>query len=454
MLKENRKTLIFYLACSSFLFSSLAAADEELPLAPQNTDFYDNGMPAENKVQLGKLLFFDKILSGNQNTSCATCHHTLADTGDGLSLPVGEGGRGLGIIRDTGVGADAIHARVPRHAPPVFNLGATEYTDMFYDGRVAVDSDQPSGFATPAGDDLPDNLDNVLAAQAMFPVTSAEEMAGQAGENPQANAAAAGDLPAVWQIIAEKLGNIPEYVELFTAVYPNEITQASDITYVHAANAIAAYEAKLFRFDNSPFHRYLNGDEKALSPLAKKGMKIFFKKEKANCVSCHSGTFLTDQDYHAIAMPQIGPGKGDNSDGHGDFGRERVTGNIEDQFAFKTPPLINIALTAPYGHDGAYDTLEAVVKHHLNPKKYLFNYDRTQAVLPSRSDLDALDFIVMDDTQRLNAIADANELEKVNLSDKELKQLLEFLNALTDPAAIDIRGKTPRSVPSGIPLRE
>jgi cytochrome c peroxidase len=454
MLKENRKTLIFYLACSSFLFSSVAAADEELPLAPQNTDFYDNGMPAENKVQLGKLLFFDKILSGNQNTSCATCHHTLADTGDGLSLPVGEGGRGLGIIRDTGVGAGAIHARVPRHAPPVFNLGATEYTDLFYDGRVAVDNDQPSGFATPAGDDLPDNLDNVLAAQAMFPVTSGEEMAGQAGENAQANAAAAGNLPAIWQIIAEKLGNIPEYVEIFKAVYPNEITQASDITFVHAANAIAAYEAKLFRFDNSPFHRYLKGDEKALSPLAKKGMKIFFKEEKANCASCHSGSFLTDHDYHAIAMPQIGPGKGDNPDGRGDFGREQVTGNIEDRFAFKTPPLINIALTAPYGHDGAYDTLEAVVKHHLNPKKYLFNYDRTQAVLPSRSDLDALDFIVMDDIQRLNAIADANELEKVNLSDKELKQLLEFLNALTDPAAIDIRRKTPRSVPSGIPLRE
>ncbi len=453
MIIQPRKIPLIILASATFLLTTLAHADD-LPSAPKDADFYDMGRPAENKVKLGEFLFFDKILSGNQNTSCATCHHTLTDTGDGLSLPVGEGGRGLGIIRDTGTGLDAIHARVPRNAPPIFNLGAAEFTDLFDDGRVAVDNDQPSGFSTPAGDDLPDGLDNVLAAQAMFPVTSAEEMAGQAGENAQADAAAAGNLPEVWRIIADKLRAIPEYVALFKDVYPTEITSASDITYVHAANAIAAFEAKIWRFDNSPFHRYLRGDEKALSPTAKKGMKIFFKKEKANCASCHSGPFLTDHDYYAIAMPQIGPGKGDNSDGHGDFGREQVTANIEDRFAFRTPTLSNIALTAPYGHDGAYDTLEAVVKHHLNPEKYLFNYDRTQAVLPSRSDLDAIDFIVMDDQNRLNMIASANELEKVNLSKKELIQLLEFLNALTDPSAIDIRRNTPTSVPSGITMRE
>lgn len=448
------KLISIILLAGGTLIFSVNAQSKDRPSAPRNADFYDNGMPAENKVKLGEFLFFDKILSGNQNISCATCHHTLTDTGDGLSLPVGEGGRGLGITRDTGEGSDSIYARVPRHAPPIFNLGATEYTDLFYDGRVAVDTDQPSGFATPAGNDLPDNLDNVLAAQAMFPVTSAEEMAGQAGENAQADAAADGDLPAVWQIIADKLKNIPEYVELFKEVYPSEITQASDITFVHAANAISAFEAKLWRFDNSPFYRYLRGDKKALSPSAKKGMKIFYNKEKANCASCHSGPFLTDLKYYAIAMPQIGPGKGDNLDGHGDFGREQVTGDIEDRFRFKTPTLTNIALTAPYGHDGAYNTLEAVVKHHLDPVKSLRNYDRTQAVLPSRTDLDALDFIVMDDFQRLDTIAEANELDEIDLSKKEMVHLLDFLDALTDPAAIDIRRNTPRRVPSGITLRE
>ena len=454
---KNRKTLCFLYASVTLLFS-INAHSLQLPTAPVDLDFYDDGKPGNLKVRLGQLLFFDKILSGNQNISCATCHHTLTDTGDGLSLPVGEGGQGLGIARDTGTGSSAIHARVPRNAPPVFNLGAREFTKMFYDGRVETDSSQPSGFSTPAQDDLPSGLDNVLAAQAMFPVTSAEEMAGQSGENPQADAAAAGNLPAVWRIIADKLRVIPEYVNLFKRVYPAEITKAADINYVHAANAIAAFEAKAWRFDKSPFHRFLRGERKAMSRPALRGMKIFFSKKAANCARCHNGTFLTDQQFHSIAMPQIGPGKGDNqegySDGHDDFGRERVTSLIEDRYTFRTPTLSNIALTAPYGHDGAYDTLEDMLKHHLNPVASLLDYNQSQAALPSRPDLDALDFIVMDDPQRINAIADANELKATKLSSKNIAYLIDFLNALTDPAAIDLRKNTPKRVPSGLPLRD
>lgn len=174
-----------------------------LPAPTADSDFYDHGTPAPTKVQLGKFLFLDKILSGNQNISCATCHHPLAATGDGLSLPVGEGGQGLGITRNTGLGDDAIYERVPRNATPLFNLGATSMTAMFHDGRVEVNLQATSGFHTPAGDDLPVGiLDNVLAAQAMFPVTSAAEMAGQPGENSIADAAAADNLAGsggVWE---------------------------------------------------------------------------------------------------------------------------------------------------------------------------------------------------------------------------------------------------------------
>ena len=450
-----KQYMALLLSGGALLFSFEAYShSKRLPAAPENSDYYNNGMPNENKVELGKLLFFDKVLSGNQNISCATCHHTLTDTGDGLSLPVGEGGRGIGVARHTGMGADAIHARVPRNAPPVFNLGAREFAKMFYDGRVEVNSSHPSGFDSPAGDDLPSGLDNVLAAQAMFPVTSAEEMAGQAGENIQADAAAAGDLPAVWEIIASKLRNIPEYVDLFKTAFPTEVTQASDITYVHAANAIAAFEAEAWRFDNSPFLRYLKGDKKALSKSAKKGMKLFYNPKKANCASCHSGPFQTDHDFHAIAMPQIGPGKGDDFDGHSDFGRERVTGDSEDRFKFRTPTLNNIALTAPYGHDGAFNSLEAIVKHHLDPETSLSGYDRSQAVLPSRPDLDAFDFIVMDDYQRVEDIQNANELDRTDLSEKEFGYLMDFLHALTDPAAVDLRKNTPMRVPSGIPVAD
>ncbi|MEO1573453.1 MAG: cytochrome-c peroxidase, partial [Pseudomonadota bacterium] len=117
----------------------LAAQASANPRATDDADFHDNGRPDRAQAALGQLLFFDKILSGNRNISCATCHHPLAGSGDGLALPVGEGGRGVGITRNTGSGDAAIHERVPRNAPPLFNLGAREFTVFFHDGRLAVD---------------------------------------------------------------------------------------------------------------------------------------------------------------------------------------------------------------------------------------------------------------------------------------------------------------------------
>ena len=439
--------------------ANLRAGDPVALEAALDPDFYDMGHPVTARVELGRLLFFDKILSGNLNISCASCHHPFAGTGDGLSLPVGEGGNGLGVTRDTGHGSGAIHQRVPRNAPPVFNLGAREFTRMFHDGRVEEDPLEFSGFRSPAGDQLPAGLDNVLAAQAMFPVTSATEMAGQTGENELADAAAVNRLAGpggVWNLIAENLRAIPVYVELFRAAFPGEIQAAADIRFVHAANAIAAFEASAWRFDNSPFDRYLRGDHQAMSTRARNGMNLFYGK--AGCGSCHRGTFQTDHDFHSIAMPQIGPGKGDNpvgfSDGNDDFGRERVTGERRDRFRFRTPSLRNIALSPPYGHSGAYDSLEDVVRHHLDTVRSLHAFDTSQAMLPPRADLDDSDFRVMNDPVRRNAIAEANELEPVVLKEKEIQDLIAFLHALTDPAALDMRRDVPLSVPSGLPVRD
>jgi len=244
------------------------------------------------------------------------------------------------------------------------------------------------------------------------------------------------------------------YVEMFIAAYPEEIQVASDITYVHAANSIAAFEAREWRFDNSPFDQYLRGNKKALSTQARIGMNVFYGK--GGCGTCHSGPFQTDQDFHAVAMPQIGPGKGDNlagyNDGHDDFGRERVTAKAQDRFFFRTPTLRNIALSPPYGHAGAYNSLEAMVRHQLDSVNSLHEYDQEQAVLPSRPDLDVMDFIVMDDDDRRNAIAEASELNPVKLKEKDIQALMAFLHALTDPAALDMRGDVPAGVPSGLPV--
>ncbi len=138
----------------------------------------------------------------------------------------------------------------------------------------------------------------------------------------------------------------------------------------------------------------------------------------------------------------IGPGKGDDlpgyNDGRDDFGRERVSGNQEDQFKFRTPSLRQVALTGPWGHDGAYNDLETMVRHHLNPVASLQSYDVSQAVLPSRTDLDRDDFTVMQDPARVAAITAANELQPVELNGAEIKDLITFLHALTDPTCIDL----------------
>jgi cytochrome c peroxidase len=202
------------------------------------------------------------------------------------------------------------------------------------------------------------------------------------------------------------------------------------------------------------FDKILSGNKKALSTQARIGMNIYYGK--GGCSNCHSGAFQTDQDFHAVAMPQIGPGKGDNLegyyDGHDDFGREMVTGDDHDRFHFRTPTLRNIALSPPYGHAGAYNSLEAVIRHKMDSVNSLHDYDQEQAFLPYRSDLDAIDFVVMDDNHRRNAIADSNELDPVRLKEKDIQALIAFLHALTDPAALDMRGDVPDSVPSGLPV--
>lgn len=472
--RENKSNRIKKLVTASavlvlLLGGAAQAKNSKVNLLPlSDSDFLDDGAPGEAKVALGRFLMFDKILSGNKNISCASCHHPLTNTGDGLSLPIGEGGRGLGVTRDTGSGDDAVVERVPRNSPQVWNQGAREFSVMFHDGRVELDDAYPSGCKTPVGYDLPDNLENILAVQAMFPVTSATEMAGQEGENEIADAVAAGNYSGpddnweedgVWKQLALRLQAIPRYVEMFIAAF-DDIDESSDITYGHAANAISAFERLFWRADNSPFDRYLRGDKKAMSQNAIKGMKLFSKGGKGvACADCHSGVLQTDHSFHAIAMPQIGAGKGDNqdgySDGHDDFGREQTTADPADRFKFRTPSLRNVALNAPYGHSGPYNSLRAVVEHHMNTLEAINNYDRSQAVLPSREDLDDVDFIVMKDQNRIDGIAARSELaEALEYRTEEIDRIIDFLNALTDPGSVDNRDDVPASVPSGLTLAE
>ena len=400
--------------------------------------------PDAAKVALGQMLFFDKELSGNRDISCATCHHPSQGSGDGLTVSIGTGGAGLGPARQIGYGRSFI----PRNAPEVFNRGAAEWTTMFWDNRVII---QDGGFHTPAGDSLPAGLDNILAAQAMFPVTSADEMRGLAGDEDvrgSVNELAllpGDDLPAIWAGLMTRLFTYPEYVALFEAAYPG--VPAEELTFAHAANAIAAFEIQAYTLPNSPWTNYLNGDASALSDLEKQGALLFYGD--AGCATCHSGSLLTDQTPHALAVPQVGPGKGDESPL--DLGRWRETAVDADMYAFRTPSLHNVAVSGPYMHDGAFATLEAAVLHHLDPETSLLTYDPTLHLHPELYDTFQNDPALV---AEMLEYVDLDLAPERPLTATEIEALLAFLQTLTDPAVNNLDQFVPGSVPSGLPVQD
>ena len=382
---------------------------------------------------LGQALAFDKILSGNENISCMTCHHSLLGTDDDRHLSLGEGGTGLGADREGG------HI-IPRNAPALFNLHAMPA--MFWDGRVEIDDD--GVLHTPAGDEITPEMEavfefGVASAQAMFPVTSPEEMAGMPGTNEIADAQSNTEL---WERLMDRLGDIPEYVDMFEAAYPG--TSFEEMTFAHAANAIAGFEIRAFEATGSPWQEFLRGDDDALSFIELRGARDFFI---AGCATCHSGPMFTDFDHHNTALAQFGPGKGDGPTGHDDFGREQVTGDPADRYAFKTPTLHNVELTAPYGHTGQFKDLRQFIDHYVEPAEKLLTYDITEHVSENESFLWDTQVDNLDDV-----LATMSPLTEVQL--ERVENLRTFLEALTDPASTDLAHTIPESVPSGLPVED
>lgn len=429
---------------------SLAVAAYELPQPVVDSDYHYNGAPSEELVELGRMLFFDKIMSGNKNISCATCHNPMTFSGDGLSVGVGEGGRGLGRYRDTGEGSDAIEGRIGRHAPHLYNLGAKEFTHMNWNG---LHFEENGEINIPANRDTPPDLQSVLAGQALFPILNQNEMLGDPIENEivaRLILTRNNSFPPLWNAYVERLRVNPDYVRLFDAAY-EEVRRPVDIQIQHYANAVAAFQTVAFRSDKSPFDEYLRGDMEALTTQQIRGMDLFYGA--ANCSSCHSGKFQTDHKFYGIGVPQIGPG-GEGKTPFQDRGRAEATRRDEDWGKFKTPSLRNVALTAPYGHTGAYATLRGMVMQHLDPLGSLENYDSSQLVKPSRDDLDATDLIGHTDLSLRQVVIDAIDIAPVTLTEAEITDLIAFLHALTDINVVEQVDLIPQRVPSGLPVKD
>lgn len=329
--------------------------------------FIPTGNPMTTaKVELGKALFFDARLSADGAVSCATCHDPKRAFADGRTVAEGIGGR-----------------RGVRNSPTLLN--AMFNSGQFWDGRAAT-----------------------LEEQAKMPLTNPDEMGNQSHDS-----------------VVARLAAIPEYARRFQEVF------GGPVTIDGFAKAVAAFERTLISGD-SPVDRYVAGDLNSLSDSARNGLSLF--RGKARCGVCHAFNqnfaafatfpFFTDGNYRntgvamnftgfnalariamAASRDQSARAIGDLS-GHeraGELGRFLVSGNTLDVGAFRTPSLRNLALTAPYFHDGSAATLEDVVRFYVKGGNENPNRDW--------------------------------QLEAVSLTDSEQRDLVEFLKALTGDEA-------------------
>ncbi|MCY4180584.1 MAG: methylamine utilization protein MauG, partial [Litoreibacter sp.] len=347
---------------------------------------------------------------------------------------IGEGGVGVGPKRVTHEGPDMIRKRIPRNAQALFNIGALEV--FFHDGRLGASPDYGNGVNSPAEEFLPEGLDSLLAAQALFPMTSQFEMAGNPKENEVAGAIH-DRIDMAWPIIAKRVRIIDEYREMFAEVGVEEVSIA-DI-----GNALAAFMDAEWRSFDSPY------DLGTMNEAQKRGEALFFGK--ADCSSCHEGPLFTDEDFHAIGLPPFGPGRTRRFDPMPrDVGRMAESDALEDAYRFRTPSLRNVELTGPYGHNGAYPTLEGIIRHHLQPQDSLDAWTTDLAKLPSVPWLKKADFIIHQDTREMARVRANIDIDPKDLTDAEIADLVAFMGALTGKSSIHGRLGRPKSVPSGL----
>ncbi len=408
------------------LLRERAAAAGVTPLAPRPDD-------PPGLVALGRALFHDKVLSGNRDIACSTCHNLAYHTTDLLPLSIGTGGAGLAVGRQLAGGAFAA-----RNAPELFNRGHPEWRRLFWDGRVEA---TPAGLSTPIGPDLPPGLSGLLAAQVLFPLSTRTEMRGRPGENPLA------DLPdtaytAIWAGIAARVSGLPGYDSLAAAAFPGR--SDSSLSIADLANALAAFIGTSWSFPDAPFDRLLAGEDAALSPAAIRGGLLFFGR--ARCAACHRGPLLTDQEFHNVGVSAPGPRMGVGPDAS----RYGVTGAPADRFAFRTPSLRNVVHSPPYMHNGAYRSLAEVVRHYRDARGALFAFDPRGLDPRLQASVD----VSPAGLAAVAATLDPRVGAPLRLSDAEVDDLVAFLVALTDPRSSILLGDIPATVPSGLPVHD
>jgi cytochrome c peroxidase len=328
------------------------------------------------KIVLGRALFWDPVLSGGKDVSCASCHHPANGYADGLDLAIGENGQGLGVAR---------RFRVP-NTIPFGQRNTSTVLNAAFNGLTA------SGVVDPTTAPMFwDSRAQSLETQSVMPVATFEEMRGH-----QYTEGAALDS------VVARLRRIPAYATLFDAAF----AEPNPVTATNLGKALACFQRTLLATD-SPFDQYMRGDKTALSAQQVQGMNAFVA---SGCAKCHSGPMLSDYQLHVLGVADNA--KNTTSDA-----------GANNTYAFRTPSLRNVALTAPYMHSGTLRTLQDV----------LIFYDPGRGQAPSAN-------------PRV-PVSQRDPLFPDRVTDPQA--IIAFLNSLT---AASYDRTVPTAVPSGLPV--
>ena len=343
------------------------AAENVKPIAAPEEPTSNRG--EASRVELGYQLFFDPILSGDKTTSCASCHHPDYGMADGLKKGIGVGGRGYGPSR-AGTGRE-----LQRNTPSIFNVAFSPL--LFWDGRAGS-----------------------LEEQAVSPLFSEDEM----------------NQPSAAELV-KRLRAIPKYREMFAKAFGFHSKQdGGEINVPNIARALAAFERKL-NITETNYDFFVKGQDERLTTEQLRGLVVFFGR--GQCAVCHTPPHFHDEVLSSIGVP-TSPEKGAPLDSDPGFA---AVVRREDGFGmFKTPGLRNIERTAPYFHNGAFNTLEEVIEFYND------GGGRGRGI---------------------DVVSQDSKVAKLDLTEQQKKDLIGFLKSLNDLAPPPV---PPVAVPSGLPV--
>ncbi len=284
---------------------------------PEEVKHPANNPPSPAKIELGRLLFFDPILSGDRDVACATCHHPTNGYAESLDISIGVNGHGFGVRRSFKQPNDIPFTK--RNSQTILN---TAFNGISIHNRY--DPEQAPMFW--------DLRTKSLEKQALEPLKSLEEMRGQHFAED-----------AILPEIIERLRSIPEYVQRFQQVFGGSESISSE----NLGKAIAAFERTLLT-NNSRFDQYMKGDETAISLSEKEGFEQF---KRSGCGNCHNGPMFSDYKEHVLGV-------------HNNSKLPYIDKGVDSLYAFRTPSLRNLRFTFPYMHNGSLTSLDRVLEFY------------------------------------------------------------------------------------------